>query len=199
MTQEDFRTYIENHAAYERLQSKLPSLQIDWETDPNVDLSVLASDINLPDVPGTRRKIETMDLDKIIHTAKDLFDGGSIERYTNLFKLIENGVKIIPPLVHREIEFLDCEEIKKSFKESIHVSDGYHRLNLAKHIGLKEVPVLVVEKPYKYTFTKTLWEVSCSEDKILLKRKETDTIFELPLANCFGSLTVSGDYLFTIL
>lgn len=199
MTTEDFRTYIENHSAFERLQSKLPSLQIDWETDPNVDLSVLASDIKLPDVPGTRLKIETMDLDKIIHTAKDLFDGGSIERYTNLFKLIENGVKIIPPLMHRSIQFVDCEEVKESNNKPTPVSDGYHRLNLAKHIGLKEVPVLVVEMPYKYTFTKALWEVSCNEDKILLKRKETDAIFELPLANCFGRLTVSGDYLFTIL
>lgn len=199
MTTEDFRTYIENHAAFERLQSKLPSLQIDWETDPNVDLSVLASDINLPDVPGTRRSIEIVDIDKIMHTAKDLFANGSLERYTNLFKLIESGVKIIPPLMHRSIHFVDCEEIKESINKLIPVSDGFHRLNLAKHIGLKEVPVLVVETPTSHTFTKALWEISCNEDKIMLKRKETGAIFELPLANCFGSLTVSGDYLFTIL
>lgn len=198
MTKSEFELYIENIEALDRMRNSLDSLTIEWETDPNVDLTVLATDINLPDVPGTRRSIETVELDKIMHTAKDLFANGSLERYTNLFKLIESGVKIIPPLMHRSIHFVDCEEIKESINKLIPVFDGFHRLNLAKHIGLKEVPILVVEIPTSYTFTKTLWEVSCTEHKILLKRKGADEIFELPLANCFGRLTASGDYFFYI-
>lgn len=201
MTQDEVKTYIDNLGAVERMKSNLDNLQIVWETDVNkIDLSVLASDPKIPNVPGTMLKIEWVEtsLIKDFGYSSEIFKEGSIERFVELYKLIESGVKIIPPLVIRDLKFVDGEIKETEQQKSIPISDGAHRLLLSKHLNLAKIPVLVAEIPYKHFFSKSMWDITYNESTIELTQKSGEKKCSLPLANSLGRLTESGDYLFSI-
>ena len=201
MTQNEVKTYIENLGAVERMKSNLDNLKIEWETDiTKIDLSVLASEPQIPNVPGTQLKIEWVETSIIkgVIYSKEILKEGSIERFVELYKLIESEVKVIPPLVIREIEFVDGEIKETEQQKFISISDGAHRLSLSKHLKLAQIPVLVAEVPHKHYFTKSMWNVTYNESTIELTQKSGEKKCSLPLANSFGRLTESGDYLFYI-
>jgi hypothetical protein len=196
MKQTELTIYLENLSALDRFKNNLSSLQIIWETDPNIDISVLASDITIPPIPGTKRHIELVNISQIEHTKQDLFNGG-LSRYLELYKLIEQGVPIIPPIVHRSISFINgVQETVET--RPIRVSDGYHRVNLAKWVNLEAVPVLFVDQPSKYTFSRSQFEISATETELQVVDKDSREVFRLELSNTYPGFNSSGDYEFHI-
>lgn len=191
----EFEEYLENISVLDKFKASLPTLQIEWETDPNVDLSVLASEVTIPD-PGTVRHIEFIEMSRIEQAKQDLLNGDLI-RYLDLFKLIEQGVKIIPPLMIRSISFINGvqETIDAGL---IHVSDGYHRVNLAKHLNLQTIPVLFIDQPYKYTFSRSKFEISATETELQLVDKDSRKMFVLELSNVYPGINPNGNYEFFV-
>lgn len=201
MTQDEVKTYLEDLGAVERMKSNLDNLQIEWETDVDkIDLTVLSSNPKIPNIPGTQLKIEWIEIpySMDVDYSKNMFVYGELERFLGLYKLIERGVKIIPPLVIRDLDYVNGEPTVKEQLNLGSISDGVHRLILSKHLKLSRIPVLVAEFPSKHFFNKSMWNITYNENSIELTEKNGEIKFNLPLANSWGTLTESGDYLFQI-
>ena len=199
MTKSEFELYIENIEALDRMRNSLDSLTIEWETDvEKMDLSVLLTPLSIDYHPGIVLKIETFEMKDIIQSNGALLREGGVERILNLFKLIESGIKIIPPIIDRDVEYFDGVAQIKNHVKPFSVRDGVNRLNLARHQKLEQIPILVFEHHSKYYFTRSKWDISASNESVVLSEKSTRDVIELPLNRSQACLTASGDYLFYI-
>lgn len=204
MTKAEFEKYIENISVFERMKENLSTLKMEWETDvTKIDLSVLARSMN-PIIPGTQFLIKWVPAEKLQIEFKDFYTDGDTEQYIELYKIIKNGVKIIPPLSIRPINYIDCipqefdlaEEIEQSQFISVHDEEG--QIKLAKKLKLKEIPILFAKIPYKIYFTKEKWELNCKNEILEFTHKTTREKKVFPLCICSPQYTASGDYLFLI-
>lgn len=197
---EKVKNYIEDIAVLERFKFNLSSLKIEWELDPDIDLSVLASEPKYPIVPGTVKTIKMFSIESVRNYSgnKSLFNPGEIERFLELYKLIEEGAKIIPPLFQTSINFINGIP---QYNESgnVSVSDGDHRVRLAKYIGLKEIPVLFIEIPHNYSFSRSSFEIGGNDDIIEFMNKSTGEIFGYPADHCHFALSDDDYYSFFVL
>ena len=199
MTQAEFKNYIDNISVFERMKENLSTLKIDWETDTSkIDLSVLASGDFIPAVPGIKFNVKWVDINQIQHQNRELFIDGEIERFTELYKLIENGVKIIPPMTVRSIDYVDGVAQAQTVSKPVCILDGEHRIRLCKHINLTTMPVLFIDTPSRFTFSKAKWDFKLIGDHVNFSNKINGELLSFPLANIYLRLTLSGDYHFEV-
>jgi hypothetical protein len=178
------------------MKQNIKSLKIEWETDiEKIDLSVLASKPTIPSmpvintVPSIIKRIEWIELTKIEHRInKDLFAEYDTERYLALFKLIESGTKIIPPIIQQGFQFINGEIQEINQVATFRVADGNHRVNLSYYLNLKEIPILFIKTLSRYSFERRLWNISCNNGGIEFKEKNGKRVFDFPLLNSIPHL-----------
>lgn len=120
------------------------AIRIQWETDVRlIDLGKLRS-LKGVKTPKTLQ-CEMIDIEKIrsIIGVGPLFSTSPSVDCKNILEildLIENGVKIIPPVFKRMIYYTD--DVKRAEGE-LQFLDGNHRLRIANALGLDKIPILV--------------------------------------------------------
>jgi len=95
-----------------------------------------------------------------------------------LIQFVEAGNKIIPPLYVNSFEYDGETYTKKNISKLVRV-DGSHRLFLSSYLGLKEIPIIVHEKIVKYYFPLSKWDFENTEEKLTVKSKDGNNIFEI--------------------
>jgi len=86
-------------------------------------------------------------------TAEEIVSSGA-GRYLEIISLIENGVKLIPPLYIENNSYIDGEFVRGATE----FIDGKHRESVAYALGWEEIPILIYERLDRYLFTPDKWE-----------------------------------------
>ena len=154
---EDIKNYTNVFKRASEAKKMLETLKINWAAEPEeMQFDKLHS--GDPTKGKTFKEIGTLKLnssDKVemFQTADDNL------RYTQLIELIDKGEPIIPPLY---IEFYDLiDGIEKNNHSSM--GDGLHRTNLARHLGLSEIPIVIVKQLERCLFTPHKWKFESVE------------------------------------
>lgn len=202
MTKEQFDSYIENMKVAEELKNCWKEIQIDWETDPaKIDLLRLHNGDMFKRFiePGVdiRLRVEIVKMSRLSGRFGGLFDCDLI-RYVELYKLIKKGTKMIPPISMRFYPVEDGEARIPNLLP-IDICDGSHRMHLCHCLNIEEIPILIIDIPSMYTFSRAKWDIECDEKNIFLTHKEQNKSFSLSLKDHHGTLDSSGNYVFLFL
>ena len=197
MTHDQFNKYLSDLGSLQRMKTngveKLKTLHLEWETDVSkIDFSVL---LNPPRIPALANFcIEWFDAQYLPGTSGQELTG-DLNRFLGIYELIEKGVKIIPPISHRQINFVDGEfQVSKVLCPSI--ADGNHRVQLAKHLRFEKIPVLFIEQPYECYFSKDKWNLAYKDGFVEFTNICSETKHEFQLSAISFQLTRTGDYRF---
>lgn len=128
-------------------------LKIEWETDPKkMQFEKLRSYDGLKGMFGSEI-LRVEEYSTISHRYTDIFIG-DIQSHMEMIDIIMNGEKLIPPIASEGYAIVDGQE---KMVRPAGISDGYHRLNLAKYFGLDTIPVVVFKTYEGYWFTPEKW------------------------------------------
>lgn len=178
---------------------------LEWETDTAlINLEVLASaPLISPEIlraPGTKMHIENILL-KDIHIGARPYeiDGPELQRYLPLYSLVKAGTKIIPATVVRWYCVANGEAVEQSMSYPIHVTDGAHRLELAKWLNFETVPILFVDVIGRYTFDRDMFTAEPdNEGGLKFTNKETGNVYTLDLSRVFSFVDSSLKWTFDV-
>lgn len=178
---------------------------LEWQTDPAlINLEVLASaPLISPEilrVPGTKMHIENIPL-KDIHIGSRPYeiDGPELQRYLPLYSLVKAGTKIIPATVVRRYCVANGEAVEHGMSYPIHVTDGAHRLELAKWLYFETVPILFVDVIGRYTFDRDMFTAEPdNEGGLKFTNKDTGNVYTLDLSRVFPLVDSSLKWTFDV-
>lgn len=201
MTKQELEKYLHRLDTVDNTMESISTLLIEWETDINsIDFSVLASDVIIPDRELQEIKIEWFPVSEICARVKnEPFENVETERMLNIIELIQSGIKLIPPIAIKQMQMINGI-IQPVDERPVHelIYDGTNRLILSLHSNQAQIPVIIIEQVVKVVFSKSLWNISYTDEFINLQHNETDQKFRLKLLTTFGRLDRSGDYVFSI-
>lgn len=211
MTQEEFNKYLSDVATRrwmnEISDEKVKTLQIVWEEDiDKIESACLASRLRkrvimVPQdhIPPVSLKIEWWNINDIeLHRVlQSICNDTEFEAFARLLKLIQSGTKIIPPTCYRYFQIVNGEPVR-IFNPSISLNDGNHRALLARYMGLKEIPILMVDVLGQYVFDNTLWDIDCNNGFIEFKEKNGSKAYRIFLSNAQGVVNEKS-YIFNVL
>lgn len=190
MNKKDFINYAEKIQQVEEFARCCRGVEsfaeIQWEMDPQkMNFKALASGAFFPDRclnhKETIMHVETVPISRVVTDCK--FDlKGDPTRYIPLYKLINNGDKIIPPMVHLPYHIINGESCRTNMPALFQVSDGNHRVALARALNLKAIPVLFVETCSGYTFDRPLWDADLIGDTIVFNNKNDKREYSIDLS-----------------
>lgn len=151
------------------------AIRIQWETDVRlIDLGKLRSFKGVSTPQTLRCEMINMKQMRTTIGICPLFGSDPCigdKQILELLDLIENGVKIIPPVFERMSYYTD--DVKQS-EEGLCFSDGSHRLRIANALGLDEIPILVnYARCDTFTFDNNTIEVMDSGVRINGEREFT--------------------------
>ena len=166
----------------QRLKKSLQTLKIEWETDlDKMDFSALRTGpaydseakhqkirVDVIDISNEWDDLQKKDLEK------DFFSNIAT---LNLIEFIAKGNKIIPPLYLQNLEY--CGDTFTTKVQGIHRADGAHRVFVSFILGLKEIPIVLVEKIGKFSFPSDKWDFEYTDNLLIAKSKNGNHRIEL--------------------
>lgn len=184
MTKKEFEEYISFVEKQRNLQKIISETSIEWETDiSKIDLSVLFSRPKYASVIKDPVKIEWLNpSDLIPHSKEPLLIFGD-QRMEDLICIVRSGKKIIPPLISKNYMLINGEFKNRYIDREYDFNDGAHRIKLANHLGLKQIPVLVQSVISRAVFNTSEWNLSCNEINIIISHNKENKTYEFPLNN----------------
>ena len=180
-----------------KIEDALKATPIIWETDiKKIDFSKLRTPISFG------RTGETMRIDTINPLVaadpywdannKELFSGNDTPIMMDLAELVISGEKIIPPIYCLTYRVIDGERV---FVDNTGLMDGSHRLRLSAYLKLTEIPIIVFDRVFEYSFSPEKWNFNQMADKISISSLFGGTVYEFSLGNGCYIDEMKTDYL----
>jgi hypothetical protein len=167
-----------NVEAIQRIkEAKNKGVQIQWETDfSKMNFEKLQSYNNLK----TLFSREFLRIDQMDTTDNDVVDiFRDTERYIDLFNIVLNGEKMIPPATMDVYAVVDGHEKLIIPAYSNGVYDGCHRTTLAAYFGQRTIPRVVFKTCDEYWFTPSKWIFEECSDGVMATSRETNQVITL--------------------
>lgn len=157
-------------------EAKNKGVQIQWETDlSKMNFEKLQSYNNLKTL-FSREFLRIDQMETPNNDDVDIFR--DIERYIDLFNIVLNGEKMIPPATMDVYAVVDGQEklIRPAYSNGF---DGYHRTKLAAYFGQRTIPFVVFKACDEYWFTPNKWIFEECTDGVMATSRETNQVITL--------------------